>query len=81
MSFVVNVDRVVKLFETNAAKRPAGLVGTQVQFTLRWKGRFNERLAKALRDIKVGDRIEVGAFHLEGNVFAAVEMLRKEAEF
>ncbi len=80
-SFLVNVNRVVKVFKGNDADRPERLVGTQVKLTLRWRGRLNERLARILRELKAGDRIEVGAFHLEGNVFAAVEVLKKEAEF
>ncbi len=80
-SFLVNVNRVVKVFKGDDADRPERLVGTQAKFTLRWRGRLNERFARVLRELKAGDRIEVGAFHLEGNVFAAVEVLRKETEF
>ena len=76
-SFLLGVLRVSKVVRSNQAKRPESVVGQEIRLTLKWKGRVNSRLAKALAKLEVGDRVEVGAIHLERQHFAAVEVLKK----
>lgn len=75
--FGLKVEKVARKFKGNRARNPEAAVGTTVTMTLRWKGRLLERLVPKLRELKAGDRVEVGAVHVEGNVFANVELLRK----
>jgi hypothetical protein len=77
LAFVLNVDRVVKLFEGNKAERPERLIGTQVKLTLRRNGQTAERLVPILATLKVGDRVSVEAFHLGGDALTVMEVLRK----
>jgi ferric-dicitrate binding protein FerR (iron transport regulator) len=75
--FVLDVDRVAKLFNGSRAEHPRALAGRRLRMTVRYKGRTNERLARALAQVHEGDHVAVGAIHLEGEVFAIVEGLKK----
>ena len=76
-TYVLKVEKVTKAWKNSAAKNPESVVGTNVKMTLRWKGRVRERLVPMLRELKAGDRVEVGASHVEADVFANVELLKK----
>ena len=75
--FVLKVEKVSQSWRNSKARSPESLVGKDVEITLRREGRVNDRLARALAERKVGERVEVGAQHIEGNVLAAIEVLRK----
>ncbi len=75
--FILHVERLLKVVKGSRAEHPRALKGRRVRMTVRYKGRVNERLARALAQVHEGDRVVVGAIHLEGEVFAGVEGLKK----
>jgi len=77
VAFKLRVRRVEKAFKGSRARAPRTLLGRVIKMTLRRKGRVNERMTRLLRGLKVGDRVRVGALHLERDYFLAAEMLKK----
>ena len=74
---VLKVGEVVKVWRQNKAKRPEAAIGREMRIVIRHKGELAERHMRALRDLKVGDRVVVEAFHLEGTHLVVTEVLRK----
>ena len=75
--FTLKVEKIAKVWKGSTAKNPACAVGKSVKMTLRREGRILERLVRQLAELKPGDRVQAGAFHIEADVFAGVEMLKK----
>jgi len=75
--FVLKVERVVKVWESNRSDRPEVAVGRELIITIRENEELSGRFMNTLRSLKTGERVLVEAFHFEGNRLTVVEQLKK----
>ena len=75
--FVLNVEKVTKVWESNRADRPEAALGKDVIVTIRADEELGGRFLRTLRTLKIGERVLVEAFHFEGNRLTVVEQLKK----
>ena len=75
--FVLKVEKVLRVWKGNKAKRPQDAVGQLFTCIVRGEGRMNRRHLEIIRVLKVGDHVTAEAFHLEGDRLTLVEELRK----
>jgi hypothetical protein len=79
LNFTLRVSRVEKVYEQNKADNPQNLVGKTVPIAVGRGTRLAEQQVQTLKELKVGDRIQVEAFHLVGDSLTVMEELRKVA--
>ena len=77
LGFVLNVEKVTKVWENNRADRPEAAVGKDLIITIRADEELGGRFLRTLRTLKIGERVLVEAFHFEGNRLTVVEQLQK----
>jgi len=75
--FVLNVEKVTNVWESNRADRPEAAVGKDLIITIRADEELGGRFLRTLRTLKIGERVLVEAFHFEGNRLTVVEQLQK----
>jgi hypothetical protein len=75
--FVLKVDRVDKVWESNRADNPEAAVGKELIITIREDEELSGRFLNTLRSLKTGQRVLVEAFHFEGNRLTVVEQLKR----
>jgi regulator of replication initiation timing len=75
--FVLKVEKVDKVWESNRADRPEAAVGRDLIITIRADEELGERFLNTLRTLKIGERVLVEAFHFDGNRLTVVEQLKK----
>jgi len=75
--FVLKVERVVKVWESNRADRPEAAVGRELIINIREDEELSGRFMNTLRSLKTSERVLVEAFHFEGNLLTVVEQLKK----
>ena len=75
--FVLKVEKVVRVWKANKASRPQDAVGKVLTLVVRADSRMGKRHLEIVGGLKVGDRVSVEAFHIEGNRLTLVEELRK----
>jgi len=75
--FVLKVEKVTVAPGRTVVENPEGLVGKEVEVTLRREGRLHPQRTRDLAELRPGDRIAVGVRPVEGNALAAVSVLRK----
>lgn len=75
--FVLKVEKVTEVWESNRADRPEAAVGKDLTITIREDEELSDRFLRTLRTLKTGERVLVEAFHFEGNRLTVVEQLRK----
>ena len=75
--FVLKVEKVVRVWKANKARRPQDAVGKTLTLVVRAESRMSKRHMEIAGGLKVGDRVSVEAFHFEGNRLTIVEELRK----
>jgi len=75
--FVLKVERVDKVWESNKADRPEAAVGRELIINIREDDELSGRFLDTLRALETGQRVLVEAFHFEGNRLTVVEQLRK----
>jgi hypothetical protein len=76
--FVLKVEKVLNVWESNRASRPESAVGRSLPLVLQPEGRLSARHLETFRGLRVGDRVVVEAFHEEGDRLTVVEEFRKE---
>ena len=76
--FVLKVEKVLNVWESNRARRPESAVGRSLHLVLQPEGRLSARHLETFRSLRVGDRVVVEAFHEEGDRLTVVEEFRKE---
>jgi len=76
-TFVLKVEKITRVWRHNEAKDPESVLGKEVPITLWEQSRLAERHRETFAKLKKGDRVEVEAFHLEGDRLAVVEELKK----
>lgn len=74
--FVAKVEKILKVWNHNEAKDPGSAIGKSLQFAIA-QSRLAEQHIKTLTGLKVGDRIEVEGFHIEGDKLDVLEWLKK----
>lgn len=75
--FVLKVERVDKVWESNKADRPEAAVGRELIINIREGEGLSGRFLDTLRALETGQRVLVEAFHFEGNRLTVVEQLKK----
>lgn len=75
--FVLKVERVDKIWESNKADRPEAAVGRELIINIREGEEISGRFLDTLRALETGQRVLVEAFHFEGNRLTVVEQLKK----
>jgi hypothetical protein len=75
--FILKVERVDKVWESNRADRPEAAVGKELIINIREDEELGGRFLDTLRSLETGVRVLVEAFHFEGNRLTVVEQLKK----
>jgi regulator of replication initiation timing len=75
--FVLKVERIERVWESNKADRPEVAEGKELIITIREDEELGGRFLDTLRNLEIGERILVEAFHFEGNRLTVVEQLKK----
>jgi regulator of replication initiation timing len=75
--FVLKVERVTKIWETNRADKPEAAVGKDLIITIPADEEIGRPFLRTLRALKIGEPVLVEAFHFEGNRLTVVEQLRR----
>ncbi len=75
--FVLKVEKIDKVWESNRADRPEASVGKELIINIREDEELSERFLYTLQTLKTGERVLVEAFHFEGNRLTVVEQLKK----
>lgn len=76
-AFVLQVEKITKVWKQNKASNPASIVGRKVRIVIDRRSHLRERFRKAFRELKPGDRVEVEAFHFGGGKLTVVESILK----
>ncbi len=75
--FVLKVEEVTDVWDSNRADRPEAVVGKELMITIRTNEELSVRFLDTLRTLKPGERVLVEAFHFDGNRLTVVEQLKK----
>ncbi len=78
-TFVVKVTRILRTWEQNKAKDPKSAVGKSLKVELNPKSDRFEQFRAVLKELKVGDQVEVEAFPNEEGRLIVIEAFKKAA--
>jgi len=76
-SFVLRVEKITRTWQMSKAPKPAAAVGKELTFSLGGVNRLAEEHLRVLKNLKVGDRVAVGASHLKGDRLTVMEGFKK----
>ena len=75
--FVLKVEKVDRVWESNRADRPEAAVGKELIINIREDEELSSSFLDTLRTLETGQRVLVEAFHFGGNRLVVVEQLKK----
>jgi regulator of replication initiation timing len=75
--FVLKVEKVDRIWESNRADRPEAAVGKELIINIREDEELSSSFLDTLRALETGQRVLVEAFHFGGNSLVVVEQLKK----
>ena len=74
--FVLRVHRVNQVWKNNKAEHADAAIGKVLLVLIRAEQEGGERFMRTLRELRVGQEVQVEAFHFEGEHLTVVEQLR-----
>jgi hypothetical protein len=74
--FMLRAHRVNQVWKNNKAENPDAAIGKVLLVVIRAEQEGGERFMRTLRELRVGQKVQVEAFHFEGEHLTVVEQLR-----